>query len=254
MKTIRITCCFALALCAPWYSLNAQTPLNAKEIIQKADEKMRGKTSFGEMKMTIVRPTWSREVTMKSWSKGEELALILITAPARDKGAAFLKRHQEIWNWQPSIDRAIKLPPSMMMQSWMGSDFTNDDLVKESSVINDYAHKLIGSEKIGDRDCYKIELKPKEDAAVVWGKVLSWIDKKDFLQMKVEFYDEEGYLVNTMYGKQIKTLGGKLLTSVLEVVPADEPGNKTIVEYLRMEFDKPIDDAFFSLQNMKRVN
>ena len=108
----------------------------ATEIIKTADQRARGITSsVGEMKMTIVRPTWSREISIKSWSKGSEYSLMLITAPARDKGAAFLKRDQEIWNWQPSIDRAIKLPPSMMMQSWMGSDFTNDDLVRESSIV-----------------------------------------------------------------------------------------------------------------------
>lgn len=214
---------------------------------------MRGKTSAGEMKMKIIRPSWSREITMKSWTKGETLALILITGPARDKGTAFLKRNKEIWNWQPSIDRVIKLPPSMMMQSWMGSDFTNDDLVQESSVIKDYTHRLIGAEKIADRDCYKIELIPKEEAAVVWGKVICWIDKKDFIEMKVECYDEDGYLVNTLYGKQIKSLGGKILASVLEVTPAAEPGHKTIIEYLRLEFDQNIDDGFFSQQNMKRV-
>lgn len=225
----------------------------AKEIVAKADQKMRGETSMGEMKMTIVRPTWQREVQMKSWSKGDDYGLILITAPARDKGAAFLKRGKEIWNWQPTIDRTIKLPPSMMMQSWMGSDFTNDDLVKQSSIVTDYEHTLLGSETVEGRQCYKIQLIPKEDAAVVWGKVIMWIDKQEYMQMKTEFFDEDGYLINTMTGKNIKLLGGKLLPAILEVQPADEPGNKTIVEYLTLEFEVPIDESFFSVQNMKRV-
>lgn len=227
--------------------------MSAKEIVRRMDQKMRGETSRGEMKMTIVRPTWEREVQMKSWSKGDEYALILITAPARDEGTAFLKRGKEIWNWQPSIDRTIKLPPSMMMQSWMGSDFTNDDLVQQSSIVKDYEHQLLGSETIDGRESYKVELTPHEDAAVVWGKVLMWIDKDEFMELKTEFYDEDDYLVNTMYGKQIKMLGGKLLPSVMEVHPADEPGNKTIVEYLDLEFDVPIDESFFSIQNMKRI-
>jgi outer membrane lipoprotein-sorting protein len=227
--------------------------LTAKEIVAKADQKMRGETSSGELKMTIERPTWNREMQMKMWSKGEKLALILVTAPARDKGTAFLKRDKEIWNWQPTIDRVIKLPPSMMMQSWMGSDFTNDDLVKQSSVVDDYTHKMLGSEKIEGYDCYKIEMIPTEEAAVVWGKVITWIDKKDFMQMKAEFYDEDGYLVNTMIGKDVKQLGGKLLPAKLEVIPADKKGNKTIIEYLSLEFDKPIEGEFFSVQNMKRV-
>lgn len=232
--------------------LLAQTP-SATEIIKRSDEKLRGKTSYGEMTMTIVRPTWSREVGFKSWSKGSEKALIVITGPKRDKGSVFLKRDKEMWNWRPTIGRTIKMPPSMMMQSWMGSDFTNDDLVKESSAIDDYTHKLLGSEKVQGLDCWKVELIPTRDAAVVWGKVISWVDKKDYMQLKAEFYDEDGYLVNTMSASDITTLGGKTLPATLTMIPADEPGHKTIVQYRNLVFDKPIADDFFSEQNMRRI-
>lgn len=225
----------------------------AKEIIARADKKMRGESSKGEMKMTIVRPTWEREVTMKSWSKGDEYALILITAPARDAGAAFLKRGNEIWNWQPSIDRVIKLPPSMMMQSWMGSDFTNDDLVKQSSIVDDYSHELLGTETIDGRETWKIQLTPKEDAAVVWGKVITWVDKEEYMELKTEFYDEDGELINTMYGKEVKEMDGRMLPSRLIVQPADEPGNQTIIEYLNLNFDIDVGADYFSVQNMKRL-
>ena len=246
----------SLALLAIW-ALSAHPAftqaVDALSIIKKADEKLRGETSNGIMKMTIVRPSWSREITMKSWSKGTDYSLILITSPARDKGAAFLKREKEIWNWQPTIDRTIKLPPSMMMQSWMGSDFTNDDLVRESSIVKDYTHKLLGSETVNGYACHKIELIPKEDAPVVWGKVLLWIDQKEYMQMKTEFYDEDDYLVNTMLGKAVKQLDGKTLPSIMEVIPAEEEGHKTIIEYIDLAFDKPIKESFFSIQNMKRV-
>lgn len=231
----------------------AQAGTDAREIIRKADEKVRGLSSYGEMTMTIQRPAWSREVGIKSWSRGAEYSLVLITSPARDKGTAFLKRERELWSWQPSIDRVIKLPPSMMMQSWMGSDFTNDDLVKESSILEDYSHQLAGREKINDMEAYKIELIPHEDAPVVWGKVISWIDVKEYMQLKTEFYDEDGYLVNTMLGKEVKELGGKLLPSKLEVIPADKEGHKTVIEYLHLSFDQDIEEGFFSVQNMKRV-
>jgi len=125
--------------------------LSAKEIIDKADKKNRGETSQGTMAMKIVRPEWERNVEMKSWSKGDDYFLIYITAPAKDKGQVFLKRKKEMWNWVPSIERMIKIPPSMMMQSWMGSDFTNDDLVKQSSIVNDYTHTLLGEETIRDQ-------------------------------------------------------------------------------------------------------
>ena len=233
---------------------NAQTEkLSAKEIIEKADQKLKGSSSKGAIKMTIVRPEWTREMTMKSWALGDDYSLTLVTGPARDKGTAFLKRGKEIWNWQPTIDRVIKLPPSMMMQSWMGSDFTNDDLVKQSSTVTDYEHRLLGSATIDGYDCYQLELIPKEDAPVVWGRLLVWISKEEFLQLKVEFYDEDDYLINTMLGKDIKEIGGKVLPAKMEVIPADEEGHKTIVEHLWIEFDQPIKTNFFSIQNMKRL-
>ena len=225
----------------------------ATEIIQKAEAKLRGDQAYGEMKMTIVRPTWTREITMKSWTKGEEYSLVVVTAPARDKGMAFLKRSKEIWNWQPSIDRSIKMPPSMMMQSWMGSDFTNDDLVRQSSLSSDFSHKLIGTEVVDGRKCHKIELTPKPNAAVVWGKIIMWIDEKDLLEMKVAFYDEDGYLVNTLYGKNIKTLGGRTIPTRLDLVPADKEGQKTIIEQLALDFSVKLDASFFSVQNLKKV-
>jgi outer membrane lipoprotein-sorting protein len=251
MKKIGVLFIFTCILAASPFFLKAQ--LSAEDIIRKADEKVRGNSSKSTITMKIVRPGWTRKMTMKAWSKGDELSIILVTAPARDKGIAFLKRDQELWNWQPTINRIIKMPPSMMMQSWMGSDFTNDDLVKESSIIKDYTHRILGEEEVEGRLSYKIELIPKEDAPVVWGKIISWIDKKDFLQLKSEMYDEDGFLVNTMYGKNIKMLGGKLLPALLEVIPADEEGHMTQIEYNELEFDMPIESSFFSTKNLKRV-
>lgn len=227
--------------------------LTAKDILQKMDDKIRGKSSYSEMKMTIIRPDWTREIKLKSWTLGTNRSLVLITAPARDKGTAFLMRGKEIWNWQPSIDRVIKLPPSMMLQSWMGSDFTNDDLVKESSLIKDYTSKITGSETVDGHDCYKIELIPNPDAPVVWGKIIVWVTKDGFMQLKGEFYDEDDYLINVMRGRKIKDFGTVTLPSILEITPQDDPGNKTIIEYLKLELNKPIKDGFFSLQNLKRV-
>ena len=225
----------------------------AKEIIQKADEKVRGDQSHAVLKMTIVRPDWTREIQMKSWSVGEDYSLILVTSPARDKGTSFLKRYKEMWNWQPRINRSIKMPPSMMSQSWMGSDFTNDDLARASSTVNDYQQSIVGEEEVESRKCWIIELIPNEGVGVVWGKIKMWIDQEDFIQMRSEFYDEDEYLVNTMNGKNITTLGGRKLPQILEVVPAEEEGHKTVVEYLSLDFTEKIKENFFSIQNMKRV-
>ena len=126
--------------------------LTAKEIVNKANDLMRGKSSYSEVTMHIVRPKWERTLSFKAWSKGTKYSMIYITAPAKEKGQVFLKRDKEMWNWIPSIGRTIKIPPSMMMQSWMGSDMTNDDLVKESSIVEDYNQKLIGSEELKGYD------------------------------------------------------------------------------------------------------
>ena len=189
---------FILLLVSSLYSQNAT------EIIKKSNDNINGLTSQSVSKMTIVRPDWTREVEMKTWSKGSEYYLIYITSPARDMGQVFLKRDMELWNWMPSIGRMIKLPPSMMMQSWMGSDFTNDDLLKQSSIVTDYEHQIIGEEKIEGYDCWIIELIPNPDAAVVWGKVVMRVSKNHYLQLNVEFYDETLELVNTMAGEWLR--------------------------------------------------
>jgi outer membrane lipoprotein-sorting protein len=228
--------------------------LTAKEIIRRADERFNGeKTSISQMSMTIVRPTWERTFEFKNWTSGREYALTLITAPARDKGQSFLKRKNEMWSWNPTISRLIKLPPSMMSQGWMGSDYTNDDILRESSVVNDYMHEVSGEEEIEGRTCYRIRMVAKEDAAVIWGHQIRWIDKADFIFMKSELYDEDGYLVRTELGKEIRQMGGRLIPTRIELIPAEEEGYMTILNIQEIEFNTPINDNFFSQQNMKRV-
>jgi outer membrane lipoprotein-sorting protein len=184
---------------------------------------------------------------------GTEYSLIYITAPAKEKGQVFLKRNSEMWNWVPSIDRMIKIPPSMMMQSWMGSDFSNDDLVKESSLVKDYEHKLLGKEQLEGYECYKIELIPHEDAAVVWGKIIMWISSKDLLWLKAEYNDEDEELVNTEILSDIKQMDDRIMPTHLEMIPADKPGHKTIMVFEDIDFNIDIDESFFSIQNMKRI-
>lgn len=229
---------------------NAQT---AREIIEKADELTRGLSSQGEMTMQIVRPKWTREMSLKSWTMGTEYSLILITAPAKEKGTVFLKREKEIWNWVPSIERTVKLPPSMMMQSWMGTDLTNDDLVKESSIVEDYTHEIEKDTVIDGRDCWKLVLTAKPDAPVVWGSVNAFVDKKNYIQMRSEFYDEDGFLVNVFMASDIKEMGGRTLAGRLEIIPVDKEGHKTVIIQKDIKFNTGISEDFFTTNNMKRI-
>lgn len=227
---------------------------DAREIVRKADEKFQGeKSSFSRMTMTIVRPTWQRSISFKNWTKGRDFTLTLVTAPAKEKGQVFLKHYNDIWNWNPTISRMIKLPPSMMSQGWMGSDFSNDDLLKESSIVTDYDHRITGEESVDGRNCYVIELTPHPDAPVVWGRIVKWISKEEYLQMKSEYYDEDDYLIKTENARDVQSMGGRLIPTRFELIPEEEKGHKTIVVMEEATFNQPIEDSFFSQQNMKRI-
>ncbi len=226
---------------------------SAKEIVRISDNNLRGSSSYAEVTMTIVKPDWTREMTLKMWQKGNDYGLVLVTDPPRDRGTVTLKRGNEVWNWVPSIERVIKIPPSMMMQSWLGSDFTNDDLVKQSSIVDDYAHTLTGDTVIDGHACYMITMIPRENAPVVWGKIVSSITKEHYLQLRSEMYDEDGFLSKILTSRDIQTVGGRTLTVHWEMVPADKPDQKTVMDYGEWRFELPIDDSFFSIQNLRRV-
>lgn len=235
-------------------TLNSPIEQDALDIVKKADERMRGKTSQAELIIITSRTTWSREMSLKTWMKGTQYSMILIRSPIKDKGTVFLKRGKEVWNWIPSLERSIKLPPSMMSQSWMGTDFTNDDLVKESSVVEDYDHTLIGDTIINNKACFLIQMIPKPEAAVVWGKIIVSIDKQDYLELHSKFFDEDGTLVNIMNAYDIKEMDGRLIPTRLEMIPTDKKNQKTEIVYKKILFDKPIDDNFFTLNSMKNLN
>jgi outer membrane lipoprotein-sorting protein len=237
----------ALILAANAY---AQDP---KDIVRKMEDNMRGTSSYNEMTMKTVRPRFTREVSMKSWSLGEEYSLILITAPARDAGTSYLKRNNEIWNYVPNIDRTVKMPPSMMAQSWMGSDFTNDDLVRGNSTINDYNHKLLGTETIDGIECYKIEMVPLPETPVAYDKIIRWISTGSYLPVRIQNFDERGTLVSTIDFKEIKLMGGRNMPLVIEMTPHDKSGHKTIITTTKADFSVRLTPDFFSQQNMRNV-
>ena len=231
-------------------SLPAQ---DARDIIQRMEETMLGESSYAEMTMTIERPRFTREISLRAWAKGNDYSLILVTAPARDEGMAFLKRYNEIWNYVPSIDRTIKMPPSMMSESWMGSDFSNDDLVRESSTVDDYEHRVLRTEEYNGYECYVLELIPKPDSPIVWGKVLMWVSRDHYMQLRVENYDQRDRLANTIEMDRIRDLGDRTLPTRMILTPADRPGQRTILAYGNLEFDIAINEDFFTQHNMRRV-
>lgn len=227
---------------------------DAYAIVKKADDKMRGTSSVVEMTIRTIRPSWSRSMDLKAWMKGKDYSMILIQSPVKDKGIVFLKRKKEVWNWMPVLERNIKLPPSMMSQSWMGTDFTNDDLVKESSILVDYTHRITGDTVVDGRTCFIIEMMPKPEAAVVWSKLIVCIDKKDFLELHSRFYDEEGNLMNIMNAFDVKTMDGRLIPTRFEMIPVEKKNQRTEMIYRSIRFNVPLEDGFFTTENMRSVS
>ena len=232
---------------------NSVVAQSAKDIVQKANELIRANSSYSEVLMKIIKPDWSRELEMKIWSLEPDYSLVLISKPAKDKGTVFLKREKEVWNWVPTISKVIKIPPSMMLQSWMGSDFNNDDLVRQSSIVEDYEHELIAEEKHEGYNCYKIQMIPKPEAGVVWGKIIMWIAKNGYLQLRADYYDEDEFLIKSMVGTEVQKMGGRTIPTHWEMIPHDKPGQKTIMDYKNIEFNIKTKVSFYSQKNMKRV-
>jgi outer membrane lipoprotein-sorting protein len=217
------------------------------------DKLYRSTSSRSEVEMRITTPNWERTLGISAWSKGTQKTFILITEPKKEKGTATLRVGAEMWNYLPATDKVIKIPPSMMMGSWMGSDFNNDDLVKESSLLDDYTYRMIAlAAPVPGELC--VEMIPKTGAVVVWGKVLLVVREQDYLPLRQEYYDDKGALMRVMTFSAIKTMGGKTIPTVMELVPRNKQGNRTVITYKQIEFDLPLRDDIFSQRNLKKGN
>lgn len=229
---------------------NQSSDINAKDIVKKLDELYRSESSFGEMEMQIVTPHWERTLRMQVWTKGMDKTFIRITSPLKEKGVATLRLGNEMWNYLPNTNKVIKIPPSMMMSAWMGSDFTNDDLVSEFSLLEDFHYKLIAPEDAQAGLLY-IESVPKEDLPIVWGKIIAAVGKDDYIPVWEKYYDEKENLMRVMNFKDIKLFSGRKIPAVMELIPQNKEGHKTVIRYLKLEFDTKIEEDIFSLRNLR---
>ena len=221
-------------------------------IIDRVDRLLRGDSSRGVATMEVVTEHWEREMTMEVWSLGTDYSLVRLRAPRRDAGTATLMAGDDIWNYLPKVDRTIKIPASMMGGAWMGSHFTNDDLVKESRLVDDFDVELAFE---GDRDgaaVWEIRLTPKPEAAVVWGRIDFRIRRADSMPLWARYYDEDGELARTMEYSAFAEMGGRLVPGVMDMRPADKPEERTTFRYDELEFDIDLAPSFFSLRTLQR--
>jgi len=227
-------------------------PPRARQILDHVDDLFRGDSAHGQAEMTIKTAHWTRTLEMEFWSKGEERSLIRILAPEKEKGTATLKVDTDLWNYLPKVKRVVKLPSSMLSASWMGSHLTNDDLVKESRMADDYSYEISFEGARDGVEVVEITCTPKPEAPVVWGKVVVRVRKDDSMPLQIAFSDEDMDLARTMEYSDVATLGGRTLPTTMTVVPADEPGELTRIHYREMTYDVALPDDLFSLRTLQR--
>ena len=237
-----------------WLLLSAaaafsQQKPSAEEVIRRIDRLYRAESSFALMEMEIVNPNWRRTLRMRAWSEGTDKTLIRILDPAKERGTGTLRIGTEMWNYLPKINKTIRIPPSMMMSSWMGSDFTNDDLVKEFTFAADYEFRYVEVDH-PEPDRLYIECRPKEGRPIVWDRVLLVVDAQSLLPASEQYYDAQGELMRTMSFSDVRSFGDRTIPSVLELIPHGGKG-KTVIRYLEAEFNIDVPADTFTTRNLR---
>jgi outer membrane lipoprotein-sorting protein len=241
----------AILLFLPLQPAHAED-VTARGLVEESFNYMRGKASVSTVIMTIHRPEWERKMTIKAWTRGQNYSLFYIDAPPKDHGNGTLKKAREMWMYNPKINRVIKVPPSMMSQSWMGSDFSNNDLAKSDSLLTDYTHSLEGTESHDDKKVFLIKSMPKDDAPVVWGMQKLKI-REDLIWLSQEFFDEDLMPVKLMTTLEIQMLGGKQYPKVWRMREADEKDKYTELTYSSLAFKSTLPDSLFSLSSLRKA-
>ena len=235
-----------LLSCTPAYSIDAAA------IIRQVEDNLNGKTLFMKLTMIVKTRRVERKMKMESYSIGKDKSFIKITYPGKDRGITFLKIDNSMWQYVPRIEKIIKIPASMMLQSWMGSDFSNDDLVRESSISEDYSITLTSE----NEKEYEVQLIPHEDAPVVWGKIIMFVSKELELPTTVKYYDEDDLLVRTLYYQKNRQFGNRIYPSrwLMQPETEEKAGHQTIVIIDDAVFDQEISDSYFTKRALKRYS
>jgi outer membrane lipoprotein-sorting protein len=222
----------------------------AQDIVQAAVDYWRGTSSYGEMTMTIHRPDWERSMSMRTWTQGEDRSLVRVTAPKKDKGNGTLIDDNNMWSYSPKINRVIKVPSSMMGQSWMGSDFSNKDIARADDIVDEYEHKILGADVIDGITIYEIESIPYEDAAVVWGREVLRI-REDHVVLEQSFFDQDGEIVKSLVTMEVAEMGGRTIAKRQRMNKVDKPDEWTEISVNVVDYEVELRDSLFTLSNLR---
>lgn len=224
--------------------------LDVKALISRIDSLYRAESSYSELKMEIITPHWERTLTMKAWTEGLDKTFIRILSPAKERGVGTLRIENEMWNYLPKTNKVIKVPPSMMMSSWMGSDFTNDDLVKEFSLFEDYTYELTEPEDPVDSLVY-VSCIPLPERPIVWGNIVIAARRADTIPVWQKYYDEDGKLMRLMEYSDVTVFDGRKVPAVMTMIPQDEEGHRTTMRYKELEFNVDVSEGIFTLRRLR---
>ncbi|MDH4047126.1 MAG: outer membrane lipoprotein-sorting protein [Gammaproteobacteria bacterium] len=238
-----------ISLLAHPLAASAQQP-DAAEIVRGAIDHWRGTSSYSEMTMIIHRPDWQRTMSMRGWTEGDKRTLVRVTEPQKDRGNGTLMIDNTMWTYSPKVNRVIKIPSSMMSQSWMGSDFSNKDISRSDDIVDQYEHNLIGTTEAGGHVTYEIQSVPHEDAAVVWGKEVLTV-RDDYVLIGHEFYDQDGMLVKKLTSLEIGEMGGRSVAIRQRMGKVDEPDEWTEVRIDAIEYGVELNDNVFTQSNLR---
>ena len=243
-------CLFLTILCFFTLPLASADTVSATDIVRAAVDHWRGVSSYSEMTMVIHRPDWERSMSMQAWTKGDERSLVRVTEPKKDRGNATLTNDNEMWTFSPRINRVIKIPSSMMGQSWMGSDFSNKDVARADDIVDQYEHTLLSTSTEDDHTVYEIESVPFEEAAVVWGREVLVI-RDDHVVLEHRFYDQDGALVKALTTLEIDDMGGRTVASRQRMQKTDKENEWTEIRVDRVEYDVDVTDGLFTLSSLR---
>ena len=226
--------------------------LDPEKILDSVDDLYRSNASHGIITLSVITVNWQRTLTLEQWTKGEDKSLIKILKPKKEKGLATLRVDKNVWNYMPKVKRVVKIPSSMMSSSWMGSHFTNNDLVKQSRMAEDYTFSITFEGMQDGEEVVEITCIPNKEAAVVWGKVEVVVYAGDYIPLRMIYYDEDLLLSRTLEFTNIQKMDGKMIPTLMSMIPADETGESTTVKWEEIQFDVAIDDEFFSLRKLQQ--
>ena len=237
-----------ILLAAP--ALAGDDERDATRIVRDAIDHWRGLSSYTVMSMVIHRPDWERSMTMQAWTKGDDRSLVRVIEPKKDRGNGTLTDDDNMWTFSPKVNRVIKIPSSMMGQSWMGSDFSNKDVARADDIVDQYDHSIESEEVIEGIRVYAIRSVPHEDAAVVWGSELLTI-REDHVVLEHAFFDQDGELVKTLVSLEIGEMGGRTIATRQRMGKTDEPDEWTEIAVLEVEYELDLKDSLFTLSNLR---